>query len=132
MSQRNPEYDNCFVCGVNNETGMQVSFYMNGDKAEAVFHCIDRFQGYPNTIHGGITATLLDEAMANVLIHQEITAVTAEMTVKYKHPVLIGDTVTVSGWVDTKKSRIITCKSCLVNQDKVVVAEASGVYFVKK
>jgi acyl-coenzyme A thioesterase PaaI-like protein len=53
----------------------------------AAFACHPLLQSYPRTLHGGVTAALLDAAMTNCLFSLGIVAVTAELTVRYLTPI---------------------------------------------
>jgi uncharacterized protein (TIGR00369 family) len=55
----------------------------------ATFDCATAFEGYPGYLHGGIISTILDSAMANCLFAQGYQAVTAELTVKFRAPVVL-------------------------------------------
>ncbi len=48
--------------------------------------------------HGGIIATLLDEAMGKVCRFREVRAVTAELSIQYLKPVIVQDEIIVEGW----------------------------------
>ena len=52
---------NCFGCAPNNEWGVKMEFYEDGDDIVSYWQPDGRFQGWHNTLHGGIQATLLDE-----------------------------------------------------------------------
>lgn len=54
---------------------------------EAHFSCASEFQGYDGVIHGGVISTVLDAAMTNCLFAHDVTAVTAELHVRFRHPV---------------------------------------------
>jgi hypothetical protein len=43
------------------------------------------FEGYPGLWHGGVTTALLDGAMTNYHFAHGIEALTAELTVRYRH-----------------------------------------------
>jgi acyl-coenzyme A thioesterase PaaI-like protein len=53
--------------------------------------------------HGGIIATLLDEAMGKVCRFREVRAVTAELTVEYLKPVSVRDEIIVEGWEEAEQ-----------------------------
>ena len=61
------------------------------DKKRRVFVCrfrLDqRYTGPPGHCHGGIIATILDEAMGKVNKLREVIALTSQMTVDYLRPV---------------------------------------------
>ena len=46
-------------------------------------------EGYPGVAHGGLIAAALDGAMTNWLFTHSRSAVTAELKVRYLHPVAI-------------------------------------------
>ena len=56
----------CFACGKDNPHGMHLKFFLDDDGRHFVcrFRLSDRFWGPPKHAHGGIIATILDEAMA--------------------------------------------------------------------
>ena len=47
----------------------------------------------------GVIAAVLDGAMTNYLFARGLQAVTGELTVRYRHPVAIGETVLVRAWL---------------------------------
>jgi len=55
-------------------------------------------------VHGGIIAALLDGAMTNSLFARGIVSFTAELRVRYRHPLPLGQSVTILGEV-TRCSR---------------------------
>ena len=52
---------NCFGCAPNNEWGVKMEFYEDGDDIVSYWQPDERFQGWHYTLLGGIQATLLDE-----------------------------------------------------------------------
>src|SRR6202167_5296725 len=81
--------NHCFVCGGANPEGMHLDFFY--DETRGCFVCRfrlgKRFTGPPGHCHGGIIATILDEAMGKVNKRRNVVAVTSEMTVNYLKPV---------------------------------------------
>jgi acyl-coenzyme A thioesterase PaaI-like protein len=71
----------------------------------AWFGCDAKFQGYPDRLHGGVIAMILDDAMTNCLLYQGITAVTGRLDVRYREPVQLGESVEVRAWIESR------CKS---------------------
>ncbi|NLE34923.1 MAG: PaaI family thioesterase, partial [Bacteroidales bacterium] len=80
----------CFGCGPNNSAGLKLSFEEDDEKLYASWQPEMLFQGYINVLHGGIIATLLDEAAAWCIYVKAGTAgVTSGMRVRYLKPVHI-------------------------------------------
>ena len=84
-----PAKNHCFACGKDNPQGMQLQFVY--DKARGCFTCrfrlSKRYTGPPGYCHGGIIATILDDAMGKLNKLRQVTAVTAQMKIDYLRPV---------------------------------------------
>jgi uncharacterized protein (TIGR00369 family) len=95
----NPE-NRCFGCGGANDSGMKLTFVQDNEKRRIVGRFVlgERFQGGGGMGHGGIIATLLDEAMGKVCRFREVRAVTAELSIQYLKPVIVQDEIIVEGW----------------------------------
>lgn len=119
--------DMCFACGKKNECGLKLDFKIVNGEASCDFTLDKRFQGWKEIAHGGIVATVLDEAMAWAIMSQGTQAVTAEMNVKYKKPTPIGKKLKVAGRVLEFKHKTIYT-SAKVTDGKNVLAEARAVY----
>lgn len=130
MNERS--YPNCFVCGQENPLGLKIRFEADEHQAWAYFDSPLAYEGYHGVIHGGIIATLLDEAMANIMVHQGLLAVTADMNVKYRKPLPIGQKVKVCGEITLQKSRTIHAKATLTDAAGAVYAQSTGTYIVLK
>jgi len=63
----------------------------------------ERYQGGGGMAHGGIIATLLDEAMGKVCRFRGVRAVTAELRVQYLKPVNVRDEIIVEGWEESEQ-----------------------------
>ncbi|HTU00326.1 MAG TPA: PaaI family thioesterase [Candidatus Sulfotelmatobacter sp.] len=86
----------CVVCGSTNGRGLRVPYRALSDgSVEAEFACDESLEGYPHLLHGGVIASLLDGAMTNCLFAHGITAVTAELSIRYRDPVPTEQPVTV-------------------------------------
>ncbi|MGM0365200.1 MAG: PaaI family thioesterase [Actinomycetota bacterium] len=84
----------CFVCGLKNRFGLKASFYET-DKGEliTIFKPGQQHQGYPERLHGGIAAAVLDEAIGrniNMGRDEQLWGVTLEFNIKFKKPIPLG------------------------------------------
>ena len=112
--KKQPNSHHCFVCGVRNQAGVNVSFY-ESSTAESRDEVIGRFtgqfihQGYPDRMHGGIVAGVLDEAIGRAInIGQDrpmVWGVTAEFTMRLKQPVPLNVELTVKGRIAREKRK---------------------------
>ena len=58
--RNHPEY-NCFGCCPDNPIGLHLEFYEDGDYIVSKWNPQHNYQGWVNTMHGGILSTLIDE-----------------------------------------------------------------------
>ena len=88
----NVEGYNCFGCAPQNPSGLKMEFYEDGKDIVSYWKPDERFQGWLNTLHGGIQATLLDEICGWVIMRKLQTAgVTTKMEIRYLKPVHTDD-----------------------------------------
>src|ERR1700734_2614719 len=100
----------CFGCGGANAGGMKLTFEQD-DSAKRIrgaFKLGAEYQGGPGFIHGGIIATVLDEAMGKVCRFRKVRAVTAELNVEYLQPVPVDRMLRVEGYELEMKGRSLS------------------------
>ncbi|MYH08176.1 MAG: PaaI family thioesterase [Rhodothermaceae bacterium] len=88
--KKQPNSDNCFVCGRNNPRGLYMTFYDNGDDVvESHYTIPELFRGYPGIVHGGVQASILDEIAGRISLVEDMRAfmMSVRLDVKYRHPV---------------------------------------------
>lgn len=89
----------CFGCGPGNRAGVRLRF--TADEGARTVACRvrlpRRFEGPPGHAHGGIIATILDEAMGKVNKLCGIVALTRRMEIDFLRPVPLGAPLFVSG-----------------------------------
>jgi len=76
----------CFACGKDNKWGLKLSFKNIDGKAVTEFTPHLYYQGYKETVHGGIISTILDESMVYAALFHNKEVVTARLSVRFKHP----------------------------------------------
>jgi uncharacterized protein (TIGR00369 family) len=87
--KKQPNARDCFICGMQNDKGLKARFYETDEKEVVVYFTPgDEYQGYPGRLHGGVAASVLDEAIgrASFLISPSIWGVTTDLKVKYRKP----------------------------------------------
>jgi uncharacterized protein (TIGR00369 family) len=118
---------NCFGCGQDNEGGLKLVFIKEPGKAFSDFVLDNKFQGYQKMVHGGIIATIMDEAMVHAAMADGFFPVTAEMTIRYIKPVYVEQELTVKGWLAEKGSRKLEARAQLLDgKTGAVCAESSA------
>jgi uncharacterized protein (TIGR00369 family) len=102
------------------------------DKARKSFVCRfrlnARYTGPPGHAHGGIIATILDEAMGKVNKLRQVIALTSEMTVNYLRPVPLNKPLRVeSREVSVRRRRHVNIAEIL-NRKGQVLARGRAVF----
>ncbi len=123
----------CFGCGDANECGLQLHFYVEDEtRVLCRFTLPERFQGPPGHAHGGIIATLLDEAMSKANRLRGLVAMTRHMAVDYRKPVPLGAELLVEGWSErdttSDSGRKHRCTAELRDASGTVMAHATGIF----
>ncbi len=102
----------CFACGICNTSGLHLHFDIGGDGiASAVWLPSPEFRSYPDRLHGGVTATLLDCAMVHALFAKGIAGVTAELTIRYLKAVNLLEPLHVSSRVESGRHGVYICRA---------------------
>ena len=122
----------CFGCGGDNAGGMKLTFEQDNLNRTIVgrFALGERYQGGGGFAHGGIIATLLDEAMGKVCRFREVRAVTAELTVEYLKPVNVQNEIVVEGRETEQKGRNLFMTGEIRNEAGEVLARGKGRFVV--
>ena len=121
----------CAVCGRANGHGLGLCFRLLTDcSVEAEFDGHHGYQGYEGVLHGGVTSSILDGAMINCLFAHSLAAVTAEMTVQFRHPVEVGKSLIARARIQYSRPPLHVVESELV-QDGQVRAKAVGKFMEK-
>lgn len=94
----------CFACGDLNEHGLQLSFSVDLEKgtAETDYVVAKKFNGWQDTVHGGIISTMLDESMVYACGASGFFVVTGELTVRFRKPVPVEKEITLRARVTSK------------------------------
>ncbi|MEO7992890.1 MAG: PaaI family thioesterase [bacterium] len=124
-------WSHCFACGPAEAHGLRLQYRFlstTSITASATFDA--RFQGFDGVIHGGILATALDDAMANIACLQGERAMTVELTARFKSPVRVGETVQVRAEVVRRKGRLMECRAWVEGEDGAIKVEGSGKFMI--
>ena len=118
----------CFVCGEKNPIGLKLRIRTDPERGESSADVVipEHFQGWAKIAHGGLVATVLDEAMIYAAGAKGIKSVTGEITVRFNKPVSTGVPYELKGRLLQDRGRIVLAESELRDGQGVVVAQASG------
>lgn len=127
-ARRTPNH--CFGCGPDNPHGLRLTFTYDaeGKRFFSEFRLGRRFTGPPAHAHGGIIATILDEAMGKVNKLRQVTTMTREMTIEYLKPVPLGQPLVAEGRESAVRGRVHFNVGEIRNQAGEVLARSRGTF----
>ncbi|MCD8187012.1 MAG: PaaI family thioesterase [Rikenellaceae bacterium] len=127
---------NCFVCGLDNEIGLRTRFYETEDN-ELISLCTPKLthQSYPSTLHGGVSAAILDETIGRAITcyyGDMVWGVTLDLQVKYRKPVPYGVELKAVARITKDRGRIFEGEGKLFLPNGQVAVEARGTYMKRQ
>ncbi len=124
-----PGSSRCFGCGTANAAGLRLEFLLAGDGTVVCLAAIpDRFEGPAGFVHGGIIATLLDEAMSKSVRVRGLTAMTRQMEIDYLRPVHSAASIRLEGRLLRSEGRKHWAEARILNERGRKLAEAKGLF----
>jgi uncharacterized protein (TIGR00369 family) len=107
---------------------MHLEFYIDEEARHAIckFTLSPRFTGPPGHAHGGIIATILDEAMGKINRLSRVVALTRTMNVDYLRPVPLNQPLTVIGRAQSVEGREYINVAEITDEKGHVLARSTG------
>jgi acyl-coenzyme A thioesterase PaaI-like protein len=126
-----PHTPNCLVCGRENAHGLHLHLYV--DEANGIVRT--RFTPQPHhvgldgIVHGGVIATVLDEAMVWAATWTgRRFCLCGEMTVRFRRKIAIGEHVDVEASVTTGRTKLLKTVGTVFSSGGELLAESTGKY----
>lgn len=122
---------NCFGCAPHNPLGVHMEFYEDGDDIVSYWKPRSDFQGWLNTLHGGVQSVLLDEICAWALMRKLQTAgVTSRMETRFMHPISTNDPqLTLRAHITAQRRNLVTIEATIADSTGKVCTQATCLYF---
>ena len=121
----------CFGCAKENPAGLQMEFYEDGEEIVSIWKPDGKYQGWLNTLHGGIQAAILDEICGWLVIRKkQTTGVTFKMETKYLKPISTNEEeLTIKARLKEEKRHVLFIEAEIYNSKGEVCSEALCTYF---
>ena len=116
----------CFACGKANPHGLRLDIRKTAEGVELDYAVPKRYCGWQDIVHGGIVATILDELCAWACTAAGGNAVTAELTVRFRQPLRVGQRFHGTGRVNDERGKLTLAESRLTDESGMVIAEATA------
>jgi uncharacterized protein (TIGR00369 family) len=122
-------HSHCLLCGDQNPWSQRLNFSVAEDgSVSAEFQARPELQGYDGILHGGVICALLDAAMTHCLFHRGISAVTADIQVRFLEPVPCNAKIILCARAESITPLLFRMKSeLLVDEGKMAWAKAKFV-----
>jgi len=119
----------CFGCGPANSNGLHLEFRPAEDKTAVCLVTIpESFESFPGFLHGGIIATLLDEAMSKAILTLDIRSLTVQMEIDYLRPVPSGKPLRLEGRVLRSEGRKHWAEAIITSGKGSTLAKSKGLF----
>jgi uncharacterized protein (TIGR00369 family) len=119
----------CFGCGPANPAGLHLEFLLADDgSVVALLTVPDTFEGHPGYLHGGVIATLLDEAMSKSARARGLQTMTRHLEVDYLRPVPSGAPLRIEGRLMRSEGRKHWIEADIRDGNGIVLAHGKGLF----
>ena len=126
--------NHCFGCGADNPQGLHLEFNVREEagviKATSLVTMTRVHEGPPGHIHGGLIATLLDEAMSKLNRPLNLIAMTRSLSVDYLRPSPLFVPLRLVAKHEKRIGRKVLHSAELQAMDGTVLAKAEGFFVV--
>jgi uncharacterized protein (TIGR00369 family) len=121
----------CFGCCPDNPAGVHMEFFEDGDEVVCFWLPQDHFQGWVDTLHGGIQSTLIDEIASWVVFRKlQTTGVTNKLEVKFMKPIMTTENqITLRARLVEMKRQVAFIEVKVYNSQEELCTEGKAVYF---
>jgi len=128
-----PEY-NCFGCCPDNPIGLHLDFYEDGEYIVSKWNPAHNYQGWVDTLHGGILSTLIDEVCGWVVWRKcQTSGYTVQLSVRFKKTVPTTEPeLTIRARVTKRVRNLAYIEAEITNSKGELCNEGEAVYFLMK
>ena len=126
-----PHTSGCLVCGRHNPHGLHLSLHVDTESGTVTADFKPRAEhiGFEGIIHGGVLATVLDEAMVWAATWAgRRFCVCGELNIRYRRSVPVGAALRVEATIDARRSRLIEAIGSITDSAGMIYTTATGKY----
>lgn len=133
---RDWHHKNCFGCGLDNPFSLRADFTFDEETGEVRFSYIIRnvYEGAPGYSHGGILASLLDEAQGCLCFHVGHVVMTEKLHMNYHKATPLNTPIYIRAWLTAVRKRrlytrgIIYTINPITKQEELNVSSSASWY----
>lgn len=122
---------NCIGCSPDNPMGLHLDFWEDGEDVVSRWIPTADYQGWIDTLHGGVQSLLLDEVAGWVVTRKlQTTGVTSKMEVQYVKPISTYDSLlTIRARISRQMRNVAFIEGEIYNAHGEVCTKATLTYF---
>ncbi len=126
-----PKY-NCFGCAPNNPFGLHMEFYEDGDYIVSYWQPGRNYQGWVDTMHGGVLSTLIDETCGWVVTRKmQTSGFTTSLNVKFRKAVSTNEPrLTIRANIVKQMRNLLFIHAEILNSEGELCVEGETTYFL--
>jgi acyl-coenzyme A thioesterase PaaI-like protein len=126
-----PHTPGCLVCGTQNSLGLKLSLQVDPDTGIIHVNFSPRIEhiGFEGIVHGGMIATVIDEAMVWAATWAgKRFCVCGELSVRFRRPAVVGEDLHLEARVEFARPKLIQTAATIRTPDRQIVAAGEGKY----
>ena len=122
----------CFGCAPENPQGLHMEFYEDGEDIVAFWEPESHYQGWLETLHGGIQTTMMDELAGWVVLRKlQTSGVTSRLDARFLKSISTRELrLMIRGRIKEQKRNAIFIETEISNSQNELCSRADIVYFV--
>ena len=122
---------NCIGCSPDNPMGLHLDFWEDGEDVVSRWTPTADYQGWIDTLHGGVQSLLLDEVAGWVVTRKlQTTGVTSKIEVQYVKPISTYDSLlTIRARISRQMRNVAFIEGEIYNAHGEVCTKATLTYF---
>lgn len=122
----------CFGCAPENPSGLHMEFFEDEEDIVAFWKPEGQYQGWLDTLHGGIQATLMDELAGWVVMRKlQTSGVTSRLDAKFMKAISTREgRLTIRGHIKDRKRNAVFIETGIYNAAGELCTRADLVYFI--
>lgn len=122
----------CFGCAPGNPSGLHMEFFEDEEDIVAFWKPDGQYQGWLDTLHGGIQATLMDELAGWVVMRKlQTSGVTSRLDAKFVKAISTREfELTIRGRIKDRKRNAVFIETEIYNAAGELCTRADLIYFI--
>jgi len=122
----------CYGCGPENEHGLEASFAFDEESGEVRFNYQAKpfALGAPGFVHGGVLATIMDEAQGVLCFHVGHMVMTDRLSMKYHKATSLFHPFQVRSWLTAVRKKRLYTRGTIHSMEGELLVSSTAVWYM--